>query len=92
MTIKEEMQLIEMLTKDLKASVLEFESHAEKIRKEGHDWKPFLGHGATKEGAWLDGMSSSATSYAIERKIITIREHLNVLRKRIVYYNGKREH
>lgn len=91
MTIKDEIQLIEMLTKDLKASVLEFESHAERIRKEGHNWKPYLGDGATAEKAWMDGMPSSATSYAIQRKIITIRELLNGLRKRIVDYDGKRE-
>jgi hypothetical protein len=33
-------------------------------------------------------MEQSETSYAIKRKIVTIREHLNMLQKRIVDYDG----
>lgn len=90
MTIKDEMLLIEMLTKDLKAAVLEFDEHCKELRKQGNNYKPSLGYGSSAVDPWK-GLEQGETSYAIERKIVTIREHLNTLRKRIVYYNGYKE-
>ena len=90
MTIKEEIQLVEMLTKDLKDSVLEFDEHCKELRKQGNNYKPSLGYASSAVVPWK-GLKQGETSFAIERKIVTIREHLNDLRKRIVYYNGKRE-
>ena len=83
MTIKDEMAYIEMMVTDLKDSVEEFDRIAKKI---GEKWKPMQGYGGI-----ADSLSQGATSYAIERKIVTIRERLNTLRKRIVNYDGSRE-
>ena len=90
MTIKEEIQLIEMLTKDLKVSVLSFDEQAKALQKNGMYHKPMIGDGSSAIDPYA-GLKQGETSFAIERKIVTIREHLNDLRKRIVYYNGKRE-
>lgn len=86
MTIKDEMVLIVAMTKDLKDSVLGFEKRAKAQLDKGITYKPRMGYGALG-----DELTQGETSYAIERKIVTIREHLNTLRKRIVYYNGSRE-
>lgn len=83
MTIKDEMAYIEMMVADLKDSVEEFDRIAKKV---GEKWKPTQG-----DGSITDSLSQGGTSYAIERKIVTIREHLNVLRKRIVDYNYYKE-
>ena len=69
------------MTNDLKDSVIGFDKHAE-----GNKYKPRMGYGALG-----DELTHGETSFAIERKIVTIREHLNDLRKRIVYYDGRRE-
>lgn len=81
MTIKDEMLLIEAMTNDLKESVLGFDKNAK-----GNKYKPCMGYGALG-----DELTQGETSFAIKRKIVTIREHLNDLRKRIVYYDGRRE-
>ena len=83
MKIKDEMAYIEMMVTDLKDSVEEFDRIAKKI---GEKWKPTQGYGSIG-----DSLSQGATSYAIERKIVTIRERLNTLRKRIVDYNYYKE-
>lgn len=83
MTIKDEMAYIEMMVADLKDSVEEFDRIAKKV---GEKWKPTQG-----DGGITDQLSQGATSYAIERKIVTIRERLNTLRKRIVDYNYYKE-
>lgn len=90
MTIKEEIQLVEMLIKDLKASVLAFDEQAKALQKKGMHYKPMIGDGSSVTDPFA-GLKQGETSFAIERKIITVREYLNDLRKRIVYYNGKRE-
>lgn len=83
MTIKDEMAYIEMMVADLKDSVEEFDRIAKKV---GEKWKPTQGYGGI-----TDHLSQGGTSYAIERKIVTIRERLNTLRKRIVDYNYYKE-
>lgn len=79
MTIKEEILFIELLTKDLKASVLEYDRRSKMTSYR----KPYQGLGATVDGE-DPGLQQGETSFAIERKIVTLREHLNSLRKRIV--------
>ena len=90
MSIKDEVLLIEMLTKDLKDSVLGFDKHAKALRKHGNPYKPSLGYRSSIGGPGNE-VEQSETSYAIERKIVTIREHLNTLRKQVVNYYGGRE-
>ena len=80
MKIRDEMAYIEMMVADLKTSVNEFDRIGKKI---GEKWKPAQGD--------VNGLAQGSTSYAIERKIVTIREHLNVLRKRVVYYDWYKE-
>ena len=82
MTIKDEMLLIEAMTNDLKESVLGFEKHAMAQRNNGIIYKPSMGYGAPG-----DELTQGETSYAIKRKIVTIREHLSTLQKRIVNYD-----
>lgn len=83
MKIKDEMAYIEMMVADLKTSVNEFDKIAKKI---GEKWKPTQGDGDVN-----NSLAQGSTSYAIERKIVTIREHLNMLRKRVVYYDWYKE-
>ena len=90
MTIKDEMLLIEAMTNDLKDSVIGFDKHAEELRKRGNPNKPSLGYRSSTNGT-TNELEQGETTYAIERKIVTIREHLNTLRKRIVDYNGYKE-
>lgn len=90
MTIKDEMLLIEAMTNDLKDSVLGFDKHTKALRENGNPYKPSLGYRSSITAPGNE-VEQGETSYAIERKIVTIREHLNNLRKRIVYYDGKRE-
>lgn len=89
MTIKEEIRFIGMLTKDLEDSVLEFDRYCKELQKKGRTHKPCMGYGST--AANPQGLTQAGTSYSIERKIRIIRERLNDLRKRVVYYNGQRE-
>lgn len=90
MTIKEEIRFIGMLTKDLEDSVLEFDRYCKKLQREGMpNNKPCMGYGSTVYNP--QGLTQAGTSCSIERKIIIIRERLNDLRKRVVYYNGQRE-
>lgn len=76
-------ELISCEVEDLRENVALFE--AEKERQKGA--KPNQGDGSeyrTNEfGTYLvkEGLPQGATASAIERKIITIRDHLNELRK-----------
>lgn len=72
-------RLIELETADLIECANEFTRRAR-----GMDYKPFAGSGYVKDKD--PGMQARETSYALERKIVTIREHLNLLRKQTVYW------
>jgi len=72
-------RLIELETADLIECANEFDR-----RSRGMDYKPFVGSGYVTDKD--PGMQVRETSYALERKIVTIREHLNMLRKQTVYF------
>lgn len=72
-------RLIELETADLIECANEFDR-----RSRGMDYKPFVGSGYVHDKD--PGMQARETSYALERKIVTIREHLNMLRKQTVFY------
>ena len=72
-------RLIELETADLIECAKEFERRAR-----GMDYKPFAGSGYVRDKD--PGMQARETSYALERKIVTIREHLNLLRKQTMFW------
>lgn len=83
MTIKEKCQLIKAEVNDLVESVNAYDQAA---KQKGE--KPYLGYGAKyiKNGYGTnlcvkEGLQQGSTATAIERKIVTIRNHLNELRK-----------
>ena len=83
MTVFEYVALIQSEVTDLAHSVSEYETMHKHLGT-----KPYYGDGSVwKEDSYgvphceREGLSQGSTTTAIERKIITIREHLNDLRK-----------
>ena len=81
MKVDELIKIIELEHKDVIDSSKQFLKRADNT-----EWKP----SATLVNGVDEGLQTYETSYAIERKIITLREHLNRLRKGIVDWRGKK--
>lgn len=83
---QERTKLILCLAKELDDAVTVYED----FKKQNKGNRPFMGYGAQYERNMYgqdvlirDGLPQSATFTALERKIITLREQLNDLRKEL---------
>jgi len=72
--------LVNLIALEMKDLIKNTTEHLQVKEKLSYQWKPHQGAGYDPSKGY-NGLPQSATSVAIERKIITLREHLNDLRK-----------